>query len=119
MKNMREKTQDLSKKLEREHEIYVDATDALTYCIIHARIPLSMDKGIHPLHYGKKYVSVPNENGNVLILPDPRVSDEYIVETWGMTESFDDFVKKALARILNDKGESDTGMRESCGSSCG
>jgi hypothetical protein len=116
---MKETTQELLKKFERDYEVYVDATDALTYWIIHARIPKSHEDGLHHLHRGKKYVSGPNQDGSVLILPDPAVSDAYLVESWGTMESFDDFVKKALASILSDKEAETAGHKESCGSSCG
>ena len=37
----------------------------------------------------------------------------YTVEDWGRLESIDDFVDKALPRILADKEESDAGAQES------
>jgi len=55
----------------------------------------------------------------VLILPDPRISDAYQVESWGKMESFDDFVKKALASILADRNAADKGQEKKCGTSCG
>jgi hypothetical protein len=116
---MWEKTQQLLKKFEQDYEVYVDATDALTYWIIHARIPKSQEEGLHHLHIGKKYISGPNQDGNVLILPDPRISDAYLVEFWGKMESFDDFVKKALASILADRNAADEGQEKGCGTSCG
>ena len=64
---MLEKTQELLKKFEQDHEIYVGATDALTYWIVDARTPTGKE-GFHNLHTGKRYVSGPNEGGNVLIL---------------------------------------------------
>jgi hypothetical protein len=115
---MGKKTEELLKKFERDHEIYVDATDALTYWIIHARTPKSQEEGLHHLHLGKKYVSGPNEDGNVLIIPDPRISDAYLVESWGKMDSFDDFVNTALARILSDKESQDQGQEEGCGTGC-
>jgi hypothetical protein len=116
---MWEKTQQLVKKFEQDYEVYIDATDALTYWIIHARIPKSQEEGLHHLHLGKKYISGPNQDGNVLILPDPRISDAYQVESWGKMESFDDFVKKALASILADRNAADKGQEKGCGTSCG
>jgi hypothetical protein len=89
-----EKTQQLLKKFEQDYEVNVDATNALTYWIIHARIPKSQEEGLHHLPLGKKYISGPNQDGNVLILPDPRISDAYQVESSGTMESSDDFAKK-------------------------
>ncbi|MHB8052533.1 MAG: hypothetical protein ACYDEZ_04480 [Methanoregula sp.] len=116
---MKETTQELIKKFEQENEIYVSATDALTYWIIYARVTRSPAEGIHHLHHGRKYVSGPNENGNVLVLRDPFVSDSYSVESWGLMETIDDFVKKALAQILVEKDAADKGHEEGCGTSCG
>jgi hypothetical protein len=100
-----EKTKQLIKKFEEDYEVYVDATDALTYWIIHARIPKSQEKGLHHLHLGKKYISGPNLDGNVLILPDPGIPDAYKGESWGKMESFDDLKKKRSPVFLL------TGMR--------
>jgi len=116
---MLEKTQQLLKKFEQEHEVYVDATDAQYYWIIHARVPKGHEEGLHHLHLDKKYISGPTQEGSVLIMPDPRISDAYQVESWGKLESFDDFVKKGLASILADKDARDQGQEEGCGSSCG
>ncbi len=115
---MKEQTQALVKKFEQDYEIYISATDALTYWIIHARVPKSHEEGLHHLHLGKKYVSGPNQEGNVLIISDPERSDAYTVESWGTMESIDDFVKKALARILSDRNAPDAGQ-ECCADSNG
>jgi hypothetical protein len=116
---MGENRQQLLKKFEQDYEVNVDATDALTYWIIHARILKSLEEGLHHLHLGKNYISGPNQDGNVLILPDPRISDAYLVEFWGKMESFDDFVKKVLARILADRNAAGEGQEKDCGTSCG
>lgn len=108
---MGEKTQQLVKKFGQDDEVYIGATDALTYWILHARIPKSQETGLPHLHLGKKYTSGPNQDGNVLILPDPRISDAYLVESWGKMESFDDF-KKALASILADRNMADNSAGE-------
>jgi len=115
---MQKETDDLLKRFEEEYETYVSATDKLTYWIIYARIPKTGEKGTHHLHNGKKYVTGPNEEGNVLILPDPDNSELYEVESWGNMPTIDDFVKKALPRILFEKQESESGNKESCGASC-
>jgi len=118
---MWEKTQQLLKKFEQEHEIYVDATDARDYWIIHARIPKveAGEDGPHHLHLGKKYVSGPDQDGSVLVIPDSQISNAYQVESWGKLESFDDFVNKGLASILEEKDAMDKGQKEGCGTSCG
>jgi hypothetical protein len=117
-KTMRETTLDLIKKFEEDYEIYVSATEALTYWVIYARVQRRPAEGSHHLHHGIKYVSGPKEDGNVLVLKDPFVSDTYSVESWGKMETIDDFVKKALAQILADKNAADKGEEEGCGTSC-
>jgi hypothetical protein len=116
---MTEEIQELIKKFEQDHEIYVDATNAQTYWIMHARIPKNEKVDTHHLHRGKKYVSGPNEDGSVLVIPDPEISNAYEVESWGKMESFDDFVKTGLDRVLADKEQADKGMEGGCGTSCG
>ncbi|MGB9177428.1 MAG: hypothetical protein WCB46_11955 [Methanoregula sp.] len=117
---MQAKTLELIKKFEQDNEIYVSATEALTYWVVYARVTRSREEGeIHHLHHGRKYVSGPNEDGNVLILRDPFVSDAYSAESWGPMETIYDFVKKALAQILADKSAADGGKEEGCGTSCG
>jgi len=115
---MREETQELLKKFEQDHEIYVSATDALTYWIVYARILTGKKEGFHNLHAGKKYVSGPNEGGNVLILPDPSNSDAYEAESWGEMETIDDFVKKALDHILSDENATENEQSQGCGTGC-
>ncbi len=115
---MQKKTQELLKKFERDHEIYVSATEALTYWVVYARIQQMHEEGPHHMHHGIKYVSGPNEDGNVLVLQDPFISDAYNAESWGKMETIDDFVKKALAQILADKGAAEKGLKEGCETSC-
>ena len=115
---MKETTKELLKKFEQENEVYVSATEALTYWIVYARVQRASATGTHHLHHGIKYVSGPNEEGNVLVLRDPFVSDAYSVESWGPMEMIDDFVKKALAAILADKIASEQTDSEGCGTSC-
>jgi len=116
---MQEETREFIKKFEQDYEIYIDASDALTYWIINARIPNDPTEGVHHLHHGKKFVSGPNGDGNVLILSNPQSSDAYSVESWGKMETIDDFVKKALTRLLADKDAADKGNEEGCTTSCG
>ena len=119
VKSMQEKTQELLKKFEEENEISISATEALTYWVVYARVTRSPSAGTSHPHHGIKYVSGPNEDGNVLVLRDPFVSDVYSAESWGPMATIDDFVKKALARILVDKNAADKGQEEGCGTSCG
>lgn len=116
---MQEKTKEMLQKFEQDYEIYVSATDKLTYWILYARVNREQDEGTHRLHYGKKYVTAPGEQGNVLVMSDPFRSDAYTVESWGPMNTIDDFVKKGLAQILTDKTAADKGQEEGCGTSCG
>jgi hypothetical protein len=85
--------------------------------MVTARIPKKQET-LHHVHYARKYITSRNEEGNILIIPQPERSDVYLVENWGKMETFDDFLEKALARILEDKKESDTGNEEGCGKGC-
>jgi len=114
---MLETTQKQLNKFRRDHEIYVDADDLETYWVVTARIP-KKEETLHHVHYERKYVTSRNNEGNVLILPHPEVSESYTAENWGGMDAFDDFVIKALARIQEDKEEADQVPREGCGESC-
>ncbi|MEI8331388.1 MAG: hypothetical protein WCF90_07040 [Methanomicrobiales archaeon] len=78
---MKEQTQALVKKFEQDYEIYINTTDALTNWIFHARVPKGPEERLHHTHLGKKYVSGPTLEGNVLIISDPDRSDAYTVES--------------------------------------
>jgi hypothetical protein len=116
---MKEQTQELVKKSEQDCDISVGVTDALTYGIIHTRVLKSNSEEIHHTPHGKKYISGPNKDGNVRILPDLRVSDAYLVESRGKMDLIDDFMKKDLVRILSDEKAADQGQEEGYGTSCG
>jgi hypothetical protein len=115
---MKGTTRELIKKSGQDYEISVSATEALTSRVIYARVTLSPSEGTFHPHHGIKYVSGPNEDGNVLVLRNPFVSDADSVESWGPMATIDDFVKKALAQILVDKDAADKGQEEGCGTSC-
>ena len=115
---MREKTQELMKKFEQDNEIYVSATEALTYWVVYARVQQKHEEGPHHMHHGIKYVSGPGQDGNVLVLRDPFISDTYSAESWGPMETIDDFVAKALARITADRIAAENGREGGCGTSC-
>jgi hypothetical protein len=116
---MQETTQELIKKFEQDYEIPVSVTEALTSWVVYARAPLDAAEGTRPLHHRRTFVSGPNEDGIVLVLMDPFVSDTCSGESWGPMETVDDFVKKALARILADKNVANNEEEEGCGTSCG
>ena len=118
---MQEKTLELIKKFEQDNEIYLSATDAQTYWIVYARVTKedAGPEGPHNLHRGVKYVSGPNEDGNVLVMRDPFISNAYSVESWGPMGTINDFVKKAFAHILDDKAVAEKGQEGGCGTSCG
>ena len=111
---MQQEIPEILKKFELEHEIYVSAQDAQTFWVVDSRIPKKQESH----HRGRKYVSGPNEDGNVIIFPDHERSDAYLTENWGTIHTFKDFVDKALASILAYKEESDLKQKEGCGASC-
>jgi hypothetical protein len=114
---MSEKITELLKKFEQEHEVYVSVEDAKSYWLLTARIP-KKGESLHHVHRVKTYISGRDEEGNILVLPDTAYDEAYSIENWGKMETFDDFVKKALERILADKEEADRGEQEECGT-CG
>jgi hypothetical protein len=107
---MKKETEELLKKFEHDHEIYVSAQDAQTFWIVNARIP--KHQGSH--HFSRKYVSGPSERGNVIIFQNYESSDTYAAENWGPSKTFEDFVIRALSRILEHKTESERGEAEEC-----
>ena len=107
---MERKTEELLKKFEQEHEIYVSAQDAQTFWVVNARIP--KQQGSH--HYSRKYVSGPNEQGNVIIFQNYESSEAYLAENWGTMATFEDFLNRALTSILEQKTESKLGEGEEC-----
>jgi hypothetical protein len=117
-RTMQKKTEELLKKFERDHEVYVSATEELAAWTVYARIPRSHAPGTHHLHVGRKYLSGPNEHGTVRILRDPVSGDAYSTESWGPMALIDDFVEKALDHILEEKNAMDHGKEAACGPSC-
>ncbi|HEX3002028.1 MAG TPA: hypothetical protein VHN82_06635 [Methanoregula sp.] len=115
---MKETTKERLKQFEQDHEIYVSATDALTYWVLYARITRESDPETRNYHHGLKFVTGPRQDGNVLVLRDPFISDQYSAEEWGKMETIDDFVEKGLARILEEKETMAGTTPEGCGTSC-
>lgn len=115
---MKETTKELLKQFERDHEIYVSASEALTYWILYARVTRESGPEARNYHHGLKYVSGPGQDGNVLVLRDPFLSDQYSVEEWGNMDTIDDFVEKGLPRILEEAETNAAASPEGCGTSC-
>jgi hypothetical protein len=111
---MQKEIPEILKKFELDHEVYVSAQDAQTFWVVDARIPKKQES----YHRGRKYVSGPNEDGNVIIFPDHERSDAYLTENWGTMKSFRDFVDKALAAVLRDKEDIEQKLQEGCGTTC-
>jgi hypothetical protein len=112
------KVEEVLKKFEQEHEVYVDAQDTKAYWVITARIPKSGEAGIHNLHKGIRFVTASYGDGNVLVMNDPERAGNFFIETWEKSKSFDDFVEIALKRILEEKNAADKSSAEGCGSGC-
>jgi hypothetical protein len=124
---MMKSLKDRLKKFEQDHEVYVDAQDAKSYWLVMARIPKQDNPVLNPyvqpdrthhLHRAIKYISGLNEEGNVLVFPDPETTENYSIENWGKMNTFNDFVDKALASILTEKEASEKGLKEGCGTGC-
>jgi hypothetical protein len=104
---MLKKTEDLLKKFEQEHEIYVEARDQKSYWEVTAKMPKKID-GLHRLHRTKKYVTGREQDGSVLIIQNPEVYETYTVEKWGTLPTFDAFVNKVLVALQQDIVEYET-----------
>jgi len=115
---MEDKTEKLMKEFEQEHEIYVGVSDKLTFWIIAARIKKTAEKGTHHLHFGRRYISGPTMEGNVLVLPDPENSDAAFAQTWEPMHTVDDFVVQALFHILSDQEAEAADTGAGCGAGC-
>jgi hypothetical protein len=116
---MPEKMNDVLKKFEQDHEIYVDAQDTKAYWVVTARIPKADQSGIHNLHQGIRFITASYGDGNVLVMNDPERAGNFFIETWKKSENFEDFVKTALGRILEEKDGINKGSGGECGSGCG
>lgn len=118
MRVMEDKTRDLLKKFEQESEIYIGVSDNLTFWILTARIRKTAEKGIHHLHFGRKYISGPNMGGNVLVIPDQENSDAAFAESWDPMGTIDEFVVQALPRIRFDQEAEAQDAGAGCGAGC-
>ena len=107
---MTETVKERLKKFEREHEVYVDAADEKSYWIVTAKIP---QKGKHT-HRMKQFIGAINARGSVVVIDNPVLSENYYVEQWDNTGTFDDFLDRAFKRILEDILENESGSGKSC-----
>ncbi len=107
-------TRDRLEQFREEQGIDVRVQDLVTYWVITVKFP-DRYNSLHHVHRPKKYITSRYEEGNVLVLPYPQRSDNYLIEYWGMMRTFDDFVENALGRILAEKEESDRGIEEGYG----
>lgn len=105
------------KKFQKETEVYLDTSDLKDYWVITARPPKKQDD-LHHIHRSRKFVSSRNMDGAVLVLPDPEISPQYTVESWGEMNRFEDFVEKAMERIREDMAEFNQGKGGECAESC-
>lgn len=104
---MYKKTEDLLKKFEQEHEIYVEARDQKSYWEVTAKMPKKIDD-LHRLHRTKRYITGREQDGNVLIIQNPEVYETYTIEQWGTLSTFDDFVGRVLTALQQDIVEYET-----------
>ena len=110
-------TENHVKKFQQEAEVYLDTRDLKDYWVITSRPP-KKQTDLHHIHRSRKYVSSRNMDGAVLVLPDPEMSPQYTVESWGEMKRFEDFVEKAMERIRGDMEEFSKGSGGECAESC-
>jgi len=101
------KTEDMLKKFEQEHEVYVEARDQKSYWEVTAKMPRKIDS-LHRIHRTKQYISGREQEGNVLIIQNPEVFESYTIEQWGGLATFDDFVARTLEALKEDIVEYET-----------
>lgn len=94
----------LIKNFERKHNICIDAHDAVYYWIVQAWTPAALHLRDRKSFAGA-YVSGAAEQGYVLILNHPGSTTRYTVEYWGLMDSFELFIRKAMIRTLDDRAE--------------
>jgi hypothetical protein len=116
---MREKPEELMKKSGQDTDISVSVTEALTPRGVSAGARQEHGEGQHPPCHGIKYVSGPGQDGTVLILRDPFISNTRSAKARGRMETIDDFVRKAPAGIPADRIAADKGQERGCGTGCG
>lgn len=114
---MRKETEEHIKKFQQDHEVSLETHNLGSYWIITART-LRNQQSLHSLHYARKFITSRNEEGRVLVVTNPRLSDSYAVENWGEMASFENFFEKAIARILTDKIGMDQHESEESGVGC-
>lgn len=110
---MLKKTKGLLDRFQQEHEVYLDANDAKSYWMVTARPP-KKGEDIHHTHRMIQYISGLNQEGNVLVLANPEIDANFSVEQWGPMETFDDFITKAMSRILENMEDYEKGGGDSC-----
>jgi hypothetical protein len=107
---MSETIKEKLKKFEQDHEVYVEARDEKSYWIITAKIP---EKGKNA-HRMKQYIGAINAKGSVVVIDNPRISENYHVEQWDGVTTFESFLERGFKRILEDIEEYQNSPGKSC-----
>jgi len=96
-----------------EHPVYWEVTVWMTRSADYQKITGKADL---PRVWGRKYVTTPTAQGQVLVIRNPQKSDIFTVESWGDLPSYDSFVEKVLDRTTESPLEEDaTTLCEECG----
>lgn len=124
---MQGKTIEKVKKFEKEHgmriethethenPVWWDVTVWMTKTADYQKLAGKPDL---PRVWGRKYLTTPTADGQVMVVRSPQKSNAFTIETWGHLSSYDDFVEKVLEQVKDNplEGDFDT-ICEECGGS--
>ena len=122
---MKQDTLTMVKQFEKEHAVRIEtheSTEHPVYWEVTVWMTRSADyqkitgKADLPRVWGRKYVTTPTAQGQVLVIRNPQKSDIFTVESWGDLPSYDSFVEKVLDRTAESPLEEDaTTLCVECG----
>ena len=87
-----------------EHPVYWEVTVWMTKTADYEKITGKADL---PRIWGRKYLTTPTAEGQVLVIRNPQKSDVFTVESWDGLSSYDAFVEKVLDRVKDSSLEED------------
>jgi hypothetical protein len=100
---MEQKTIDLVKQFEKEHGMRVETHESHEHPVFW-EVTVWMTKTADyqwmsgkkdiPRVWGRKYLTTPTAEGQVLVVRNPQKSNAFTAESWGPIGSYDEFVKK-------------------------
>jgi hypothetical protein len=122
---MEQKTIELVKQFEKEHGMRVETHESHEHPVFW-EVTVWMTKTADyqwmrgkkdiPRVWGRKYLTTPTAEGQVLVVRNPQKSNAFTAESWGPIGSYDEFVKKVLNQVKDNPLEKDCEtFYEECG----